>query len=222
LIDQPELFTKDMELGKRLLQSILDCPKPIIAKVNGPAIGLAATIVLFCDIIFAADHARIADSHVKLGLVAGVGGVVICLQLIGLACAKEFLFAGSAITGEEATKIGLINRAVPAADLDHVVDEFAQQLVAGAPKTIQWTKQAVHMELKRVAQSILDTSFAVKDQSNRTRDHQEAVSAFSRKPRRNGDWFCLSTSVQFLHANDPKRSPELHGSLEIGQGDRGF
>jgi enoyl-CoA hydratase len=188
VIDRPEIFTGGIEAGKRLLHSILDCPKPIIAKVNGPAMGLGATIALFCDIIFAANHAKIADPHVKVGFVAGDGGAVIWPQLIGFARAKEFLFTGDAITGEEAARIGLINRAVPAEDLDRVVDEFARKLAAGAPKAIQWTKQAVNIELKRVAQSILDASFALEDLSNRTRDHQEAVNAFreKREPRFTG------------------------------------
>lgn len=177
-IHKPELFLNSIAAGKKLLFSMLDCPKPIIAKVNGPAMGLGATIALFCDIIFAANHAKIADPHVKVGYVAGDGGAVIWPQLIGYARAKEYLFTGDAITGEEAAKIGLINRAVPAADLDRVVDEFAQKLAAGAPRAIQWTKQAVNIGLKQLAHSILDASFALEALSGRTKDHQEALNAF--------------------------------------------
>jgi enoyl-CoA hydratase len=189
VIDQPELFLQGIKSGKKLLFSILDCPKPIIAKVNGPAMGLGATIALFCDIIFAANHAKIADPHVKVGYVAGDGGAVIWPQLIGYARAKEFLFTGDAILGEEAARIGLINRAVPAADLDKTVDEFAQKLAAGAPKAIAWTKQSVNIGLKQVANSILDASFALEALSGRTRDHQEAVNAFrdKRAPKFTGE-----------------------------------
>ena len=73
LIDQPELF----------FQSMLDCPKPIIAKSNGHAMGLGATVALLCDICFAANHAKIADPHVLVGFTAGDGGAVIWPQLIG-------------------------------------------------------------------------------------------------------------------------------------------
>lgn len=180
-IHKPELFLDSIAAGKKLLFSILDCPKPIIAKVNGPAMGLGATLALFCDIIFAANHAKIADPHVKLGYVAGDGGAVIWPQLIGYARAKEYLFTGDAITAEEAAKIGLINRAVPAVDLDRVVDEFAQKLAAGAPKAIQWTKQSVNIGLKQLAHSILDASFALEALSGRTQDHQEAINAFRDK-----------------------------------------
>jgi enoyl-CoA hydratase len=180
-IDDPELFLKGAENGKRLLFALLDCPKPIIAKVNGAAVGLGATIALFCDIIIAADHAKIADPHVKAGYVAGDGGAVIWPQLIGYARAKEYLLTGDALTGEEAARIGLINRAVSAANLDGVVGELAQRLANGASKAIQWTKLAVNIRLKQVAQSILDASFAYEALSNLTEDHQEAVNAFREK-----------------------------------------
>jgi enoyl-CoA hydratase len=181
VIDEPELFLNGIPRAKHLIHSILDCPKPIIAKVNGPAIGLGATIALFSDLIIAANHAKIADPHVKVGYVAGDGGSVIWPQLIGYARAKEYLFFGDAITGEEAAKIGLINRAVPAEDLDRVVDEYAQRLAKGASRAIQWTKLSVNIGLKQLATSILDASLAYEALSNATKDHQEAVNAFREK-----------------------------------------
>ena len=88
LIDRPALFMHGLMAGKRLIASILDCPKPVIAKVNGAAVGLGATIALFCDIIIAAHHAKIGDPHVKVGFTAGDGGAVIWPLLIGYARAK--------------------------------------------------------------------------------------------------------------------------------------
>ncbi|TAL03589.1 MAG: enoyl-CoA hydratase/isomerase family protein [Rhodospirillaceae bacterium] len=188
-IDQPELFRKGTEHGKRLVFSILDCPKPIIAKVNGAAIGLGATLALFCDIVFAAQHAKIADPHVQIGISAGDGGAVIWPALIGYARAKGFLFTGDPVTGEEAARIGLVNRAVPAEELDKVVDEYALRLASGATRAIQYTKLSVNIGLKQLANSILDTSFAYELLSQRTQDHQEAVTAFreKRKPRFTGE-----------------------------------
>jgi enoyl-CoA hydratase len=188
-IDQPDLFLKGMATGKHLIFSILDCPKPILAKVNGPAIGLGATIALFCDIIIAANHAKIADPHVKVGYVAGDGGAAIWPQLIGYARAKEFLLTGDAVTGEEAARIGLINRAVPAEDLDRTVDELAQRLAAGASRAIQGTKLSVNIGLKQLVHSILDASLAYEALSNLSKDHQEAVNAFREKrtPRFTGE-----------------------------------
>lgn len=189
VIDQPGLFYDAMERGKQLIYSILDCPKPVIAKVNGPAMGLGATVALFSDIIFAANHAKIADPHVKVGYAAGDGGAVIWPQLIGYARAKQYLFTGDAVTGEEAARIGLINRAVPAEELDQVVDEFAQRLASGAARAIQWTKLSINIGLKQVAQAVLGASFAYEALSNLTKDHQEAVNAFREKrpPRFTGE-----------------------------------
>jgi enoyl-CoA hydratase len=157
--------------------------------VNGAAIGLGATLALFCDIIFAANHAKIADPHVKVGFVAGDGGAVIWPQLIGYARAKEYLLTGDALTGAQAAQIGLINHAVPAEDLDKAVDEFAQRLAAGASRAIQWTKLSVNIGLKALATSILDASIAYEALSNLTKDHQEAVNAFREKrpPRFTGE-----------------------------------
>jgi enoyl-CoA hydratase len=187
-IDDPDLFLKGAASGKRMLFSLLDCPKPVIAKVNGAAMGLGATIALFCDIIIAAEHAKIGDPHVRAGYAAGDGGAVIWPQLIGYARAKEYLLTGDALTGEEAARIGLINRAVSASNLDGVVNELAQRLASGASRAIQWTKLAVNIRLKQVAHAVLDASFAYEALSNLTEDHQEAVNAFrdKRQPRFTG------------------------------------
>ena len=188
-IDEPDLFLQGMASGKRLIFALLDCPKPILAKVNGAAVGLGATLALFCDMIIAASGAKIADPHVRVGFVAGDGGAVIWPQLIGYARAKEYLLTGDALTGEEAAKIGLINRAVPAEDLDRTVDELAQRLATGASRAIQGTKLAVNIGLKQLAHSILDASFAYEALSNLSKDHQEAVNAFREKraPRFTGE-----------------------------------
>ena len=181
LVDHPELFVDDMGAAKRLIFSMLDCPKPVIAKVNGHAMGLGATLALFSDIIIAASHAKIGDPHVSVGYVAGDGGAVIWPQLIGYARAKQYLLTGDHLLAEEAAQIGLINRAVPAAELDKVVDDFAQRLANGASKAIQWTKLSINIGLRQVAASVLDASMAYEALSNSTKDHAEAVAAFREK-----------------------------------------
>jgi enoyl-CoA hydratase len=181
MIDKPEIFLDDIPDVKRLFFGILDCPKPIIAKVNGAAVGLGATIALLCDVIFASPNAKIGDPHVKVGFTAGDGGAVIWPHLIGHARAKEYLMTGRLILAEEAERIGLINHVVPAADLDRVVDEFAQELLGGAMRAIQWTKLSVNMGLKHAASAVLDASVAYEALSNVTADHREAVQALREK-----------------------------------------
>jgi enoyl-CoA hydratase len=188
MIDEPARFEKTAREGKQIVFSLLDCEKPIIAKVNGHATGLGATIALFCDVIFASDKAKIGDPHVSVGFVAGDGGAVIWPQLIGYARAKEFLMTGDLMTARRAAEIGLINHALAPEDLDKAVEAFARKLQSGAAKAIRWTKMSVNIGLKQLAHSIMDASISYEAQSNRTADHAEAVAAFreGRPPRFTG------------------------------------
>jgi enoyl-CoA hydratase len=174
-----------MDEGKAIIFSLLELEKPIIAKVRGPAIGLGATIALFCDVIFAADTARLADPHVKVGIVAGDGGTVIWPALVGFARAKEYLMTGDPLSGVEAERIGLINHVVPETELDARVNAFAEKLAKGATLAIRYTKVGVNLELKRLAHSLLDAAMAYEMMTFATADHREAVSAFLEKRRPN-------------------------------------
>src|SRR3712207_3913495 len=101
----------------QLVEGLLAIEKPMISMVNGPAVGLCATIALLCDVIVAAEDARLGDTHVNVGLVAGDGGAVIWPLLVGVARAKEYLMTGKLITGTEAAAMGLVNHAVPREEL---------------------------------------------------------------------------------------------------------
>lgn len=180
-IDEPERFEQTVREAKQIVFGLIDCEKPVIAKLNGHATGLGATIALFCDVIFAAEHAKIGDPHVSIGFVAGDGGAVIWPQLIGYARAKEYLLTGDLITATQAAQMGLINHAVPADQLDERVNAFADRLANGATKAIRWTKMSVNIGLRDLATSILDASLAYEALSNVTADHAEAVRAFSEK-----------------------------------------
>lgn len=188
MYDKPEMFETSILEAKKIVFGLLDCEKVLIAKVNGDAVGLGATIALFCDIIIAADHARFGDPHVRVGLAAGDGGAVIWPQLIGYARAKEYLMTGDLMTAKKAVDIGLINHAVPADELDARVDAMVDKLGSGAMKSIKWTKTAVNIGLKQLAHSMMDTCMAYEALSNRTGDHREAIEAFTekRKPKFTG------------------------------------
>ncbi len=171
----------DAAEAKRIVFSLLDLEKPIIAKVRGPAVGLGATIALMCDVIFASDTARFADPHVRAGIVAGDGGAIIWPQLVGYARAKEYLMTGDPVKAVEAERIGLINHVVADGELDARVDEFAARIAGGATLAIKYTKVAVNIGLKQLAHSILDASIAYEMQTFATEDHREAVHAFLEK-----------------------------------------
>ena len=177
----PERFDTDVQRAKRIVYAILDLEKPLICKLNGHAVGLGATIALLCDIIFAADTAKIGDPHVNVGLVAGDGGAFIWPQRIGYARAKQYLMTGELVPAPKAEQIGLINQCVPAADLDATVDAFCQRLLNGSTNAIRWTKVAINLELKRIAHAVMDAGIAYEAVTVRSADHREAVEALRDK-----------------------------------------
>lgn len=169
----------DMATAKRIVFSLLDLEKPIIAKVNGPAIGLGATIALLCDLVYMAESATIGDPHVRAGVAAGDGGAVIWPQLIGYARAKELLMTGDIIRAARAVELGLVNHAVPDEGLDEVVDAMAQRLARGPQEAIRWTKVAANLALKQSMHGALDASLAYETVTMRSPAHVVAVEAFA-------------------------------------------
>lgn len=176
-IADPSEFDREAADAKRIVFALLDMEKPVIARVNGHAVGLGATIALLCDVIFAANTARIGDPHVKVGLVAGDGGCVIWPQLIGFARAKEYLLTGDLIPAPVAAEMGLINHAVPADELDERVYGFCDRLNAGSVQAIRWTKITANLELKRIAHAIMDAGIAYEAIAVRGEEHKRAVAA---------------------------------------------
>jgi enoyl-CoA hydratase len=174
--------------GKQIIWDLLDLEIPIVAAVNGPAIGLGASIALLCDVIFMADTATIADPHVRVGIVAGDGGAVIWPLVVGPARAKQYLLTGDPVPAAEAERIGLVNRVVPAAELQAEALAFAQRLAAGAPLALRHTKIAVNKLVKDALNIAFDYSTAAEMLTLASEDHKEAVRAIreKRKPEFKG------------------------------------
>jgi enoyl-CoA hydratase len=179
--DTPEKWDRELRLAKRIVFSILDLEKPLVCRLNGHAIGLGATLALFCDVIFAAENAKIGDPHVAIGMVAGDGGAVIWPARIGFGLAKEFLMTGDLITGKRAYEIGLVNHCLPLDELDAAVDAFCDKLLAGSQNAIRWTKVLINMELKRIATAVMDTGLAYEGVTVRSADYREGVTALQEK-----------------------------------------
>ena len=170
-----------LSYAKRLIHNLVEVEQPIIAAVNGHAIGLGATIALFCDTIIASEQAKIGDPHVRVGLVAGDGGAVIWPLLCGLARAKEYLMTGDLLTATEAERIGLINHVVTTDEVMPKVMELAQRLANGPTKAIRWTKLACNKRLRDEVNLVLEAGLAVETISMFTEDHKEATQAFVEK-----------------------------------------
>ncbi len=173
---------------RRLIMNLLEVEQPIVAAVNGDGAGLGATLPLFCDVIVMAETARLADTHVRMGLVAGDGGVVIWPWLVGMARAKEYLLTGQWIDGREAERIGLVNYAVPQGEVLPRALEIARRLAQGAPLAIRWTKFSLNKILRDHVNLALDSSMFLEAATMSSEDLEEAAKAFfeKRKPQFQG------------------------------------
>ena len=188
LIDDKTRWRDMIVEAKKIINGLLELEKPIIAKVNGAAAGLGASIALLCDIVYMSDTTQIGDPHVRMGLVAGDGGAIIWPYLVGMNRAKEMLLTGRMLSAEEARQLGLVNHVVPANELDAAVDKAARELASGATLAIRWTKTILNLELRRINAAITDAALAYESLTNDSHDHQEAVTAFveKRPPRFSG------------------------------------
>jgi enoyl-CoA hydratase len=167
--------------ARRMITDLLDVELPIVCAVNGPAVGLGASLALLCDVIFMAEDATIADPHVRAAIVAGDGGAVIWPLLVGPARAKQYLLTGDAVTAAEAERIGLVNRVVPASDLEAEALAFAARLATGAPLAVRYTKLAVNKLVKDALNVAFDASTALELMTFMSRDHVEAIDAIREK-----------------------------------------
>ena len=180
LAQHPDAFDEDIRLAKQIVFSLLALEKPVICRMNGHAVGLGATLALFCDIVVAVETARIGDPHVAVGLVAGDGGAVIWPQLIGLCRSKEYLLTGELLGAVRAAEIGLINYAVPVSELDAKVDALCEALLDHPSDAVRKTKVLLNHELKRVANELLEQGLQYEAQTIASSAHREIVSALVR------------------------------------------
>ena len=166
---------------RKIQNAMLDMEKPIIAKVNGPAIGLGCSLALFCDFVYATPRSKFADPHVSVGLVAGDGGCVMWPQLIGYARAKKFLLTGEIMLANDSLEMGLITEVVDEDKIDAEVQQLAEKLRDGAKYAIRWTKTSINAGLKVIANSIIDRAAAFENVTQLMEDHKIALKAFSDK-----------------------------------------
>jgi len=174
--------------GKQLIWDLLDVHLPIVVALNGPAIGLAASIVLLCDVIVMEESATIADPHVRVGITAGDGGTVAWPLALGPLLAKRYLLTGDAVTAADALRLGLVTEVVADRDADAAAMAWARRLASGAPLAVQYTKQAVNEAVKHALTTSFDLATALEIVTFRSADHAEALAARreKREPRFEG------------------------------------
>jgi enoyl-CoA hydratase len=164
-----------------MARNILAVRVPMVSAINGDAIGIGATISLFCDVVYMAEHARIADPHVRAAMVTGDGGAVLWPLLMGPNRAKEYLMTGDLLSAQEADRLGLVNHVVPSEQLMDEAMTMANRLAEGPAVAVRFNKRLVNKELEMRVAQLYDLSVAFEAISIETADHREAVDAFLNK-----------------------------------------
>ena len=161
--------------ARQILGEMLRFPLPIVAAVNGPAVGLGCSLALSCDLVLISDEAHLADPHVAVGLVAGDGGAALWPFVTSLLRAKEYLFTGDRIGAELAVALGLANRVVPHAGLLAEATKLAHRLAALPPRALQDTKRALNAHLAQAMAGPMEIALAAELHSMGSEEHASRV-----------------------------------------------
>lgn len=154
---------------------------PIIAAVNGPAIGAGCDLTCMCDMRIAAESARFAESFVKLGIIPGDGGSWLLPRVVGLAKAAEMAFTGDSISAEEALACGLVSKVVPDDQLMDEAIKLAECIAVNPPVSVRMAKQLIREGQKTDLETHLQMAAVMQAVSHRTDDHREAMNAIFEK-----------------------------------------
>ena len=189
--DVGEFANGDFQRGNKKGKSRLIHPynlfrlnKPIIAAVNGVAVGFGMNLTISCDIVFASETASFGEFFIRMGIIPDMNGSLLLPMLVGVHKAEELIFSGKRIYAEEALRIGLVNQVFPQEELIPKTMEFAQNLAEQAPLALALSKQAIHKGYEK----IFDEMLAIEEEYNAkcyaSEDHREAARAFveKRKP----------------------------------------
>lgn len=168
--------------ARDLVYNVINCSKPVVSAMHGPAVGAGLVAGLLADVSIAAENARIIDGHTRLGVAAGDHSAIVWPLLCGMAKAKYYLLLCDAVSGTEAERIGLVSLAVPEQELVGKAFEIAQRLAAGSQTAIRWTKYALNNWL-RMAGPTFDASLALEFMGFSGPDVQEGVASL--RERRN-------------------------------------
>lgn len=154
---------------------------PIIAAVNGPAIGAGCDLAMMCDMRIASETARFAESFVKVGLIPGDGGAWFLPRVIGLSRANEMAFTGEPIDAQTALQWGMVSRVVPSDELIAAANELAGRIAVNPPTALRMTKKLIKEGQHAGLESLLEMSASLQALAHQTSDHEEAVNAILEK-----------------------------------------
>jgi enoyl-CoA hydratase/carnithine racemase len=170
-----------LELVHRVPLALEELDKPVIAAINGAAIGAGCDMALMCDVRFMAADARLSEGYVRVGLIPGDGGTYFLPRLVGTAKALELLWTGDVIDAPEALRLGIVNRVMPADALLPAVYEFAGRLAKGPTVAIRTIKRAVYQGARMDLRTHLDLISSHMSFIRQTDDHREGARAYVEK-----------------------------------------
>jgi enoyl-CoA hydratase/carnithine racemase len=183
--EQTPVAAKERMMGitQSLARTVLDIDKPIIAAVNGLAVGGGMDIALMCDIRLATASARFAETYGKMGLVPGVGGAWFLPRIVGTSAALDLFWTARWVKADEALSLGLVNRVFPDDDFREGVAAYAAQIAQAAPLSVRYIKRLVHQGLNSDLATHFDAASSLNALLRAGEDHKEALAAFKdRRP----------------------------------------
>jgi enoyl-CoA hydratase/carnithine racemase len=161
--------------------AVLECDRPIIAAVNGTAVGWGMELALFADIRIASERAQFGEIFIKRGLVTDVGGMMILPRLVGPAKAAELVFTGDIVPAREAERIGLVTSVVPHGDLLPTAFALAERIASNAPLALRYLKEGLRRASARDAREFGSWVSGTLGRLFQTEDHREGVASFLEK-----------------------------------------
>ncbi len=175
-VQRDEAFrVQNIAEARRIITGMVRCPVPVIAAVNGPAVGLGCSLALLSDMVLMAEGTYLADPHVQVGLVAGDGGAMVLPLIVGLARARELLFLGERVSATEAVRLGLANRVVPGDKLLAEAMDLARRLAALPATALRGTKRAVNLHLEQAMATVMETALGAERDSMHSPEHVAIV-----------------------------------------------
>jgi 2-(1,2-epoxy-1,2-dihydrophenyl)acetyl-CoA isomerase len=163
---------------ERIPLALEDLDKPVIAAVNGAATGAGLDMALMCDLRYAAQSARFAETYVKVGLVPGAGGAHFLPRLVGVSKALELFLTGDFVDAQEALRIGLVNKVFPDATLAEEVDKIARRMANAPALTLRMTKRAIYQGMRNDLRTNLDLISSHYAIITSTQEHKDLVRSF--------------------------------------------
>lgn len=167
--------------SQRLIRTVWELEKPVIAAVNGVAAGLGAHLAFACDLVIAAADARFIEVFVRRGIAVDAGGAYLLPRLIGLARAKELVFFGDDLGADDAARIGLVNKVVPADQLHAATKEWADRLATGPTFALGMSKRLLNRSLESDLETALDEEAMVQSIVTQSEDTKEGMLAFAER-----------------------------------------